>query len=682
MMKEREFKTQTFGTAGQWSSGLLYRLVTAEGGGLTIASIPAKAKRLETGITSPMALAADRCGILYLLDTSTNRLYRYDPNTGVSERIFCPESLDRPGRILLPGMMLWVADTAKGQVRGSSLVDFQIITLIDWIEEPIDIAGNGEGDLYVLDHKTKLIYWFNKHGSLLGKFGAPYLQDPIGFVVGMHGIIFVIDRGSPGFQRFSHDGSYFGVTGDLSNISAKMVVCDAEGNLVVLTDAGEVCQFDADGILAGKVGFPEDAGPIIWIATDSCGNFYASTAKGIFALALGKTFIKEKGYYYSKTLDSGIVECRWHRLVLQGDMPAGTVAEISFYVSDDEALRNLIDSAIEDSAKTTQQKADVIDSVIPWIGPETNAKDMLFRGKVGRFLWIKLGLATYDESAGPVVRGMKILYPRISYLRYLPAIYQEDPMSKDFLERFLSLFESVFYDLEVEIATVSRYFDPDPKGTPPEFLKWLASWVNIAIEEDWQEETKREFIRQAVTLYRMKGTAEGIARFIEIYTGKAPAIIEHANAGSPSVLGGPFRLGIDTVLVGTPVRGFRLGDDSILGRVAFRDTVQALEDPFLPLANRFTVVITLTQEERAHYEKGLREIIAAEKPAHTAYTLRIAGALTPGVGNYVGISTIVGGYDPLRVGSSVVGGGLLLAEGEESGRVGERSGIGTDTRLI
>ncbi|RPI34211.1 MAG: phage tail protein I, partial [Nitrospiraceae bacterium] len=338
------------------------------------------------------------------------------------------------------------------------------------------------------------------------------------------------------------------------------------------------------------------------------------------------------------------------------------------------------DSALADPAKTTQEKAAAINSIIPWTNPETNPRDMLFKGKAGRFLWVKLSLATYDEKAGPVVREMKIFYPRISYLRYLPAIYQEDAVSRDFLERFLSLFESIFYDLEIDISTITGYFDPDT--TPPEFLKWLASWVNMAIEEDWQEATKREFIRQAVRLYKMKGTVEGISRFIEIYTGKAPVIIEHAKTGNPAILGGPFRLGVDSVLAGTPVRGFRLGDDSIIGRVALRDTVQSMEDPFLSLANRFTIVINLTQEERERYEKGLRNIIADQKPAHTACSLRIAGALATGAGTYVGISTTLGGYDPLRIGSSVVGGGLLLAEGEEGCRLGERAFIGTDTKLI
>jgi phage tail-like protein len=459
-----------------------------------------------------------------------------------------------------------------------------------------------------------------------------------------------------------------------------MVASDAQGNLFVLTDAGEVFQFDEDGISAGKVRLPEDAGQVLWIAADGCEKLYASTAKGIFVLDSAKTFTREKGFYYAKTLDSGMVSCQWHRLVLQGDMPAGTAANIYSYASDDAALKDLVEAALADPSKTTQEKADLIDSVIPWTGPENKPGDMLFKVKAGRFLWVKLSLATYDEKTAPLVRGMKIFYPRSSYLRYLPAIYQEDTMSSDFLERFLSLFESVFHDLEVDISTITRYFDPHT--APPDFLKWLASWVNMAIEEDWQEATKREFIRQAVLLYRMKGTVEGISRFVEIYTGKVPVILEHAATGNPAILGGQFKLGVDSILVATPVRGFRLGDDSLIGRVALRDVVQAMEDPFLSLANRFTIVIDLTQEERDRYEKGLKKIIADQKPAHTACSLRIAGALTGGARKYVGISTIVGGYDPLRVGSSVVGGGLLLAEHEEGGRIGERASIGADTTLI
>lgn len=684
MMKEREFKTQIFKTASQWGSGLFYGLEILEEGGCTLPYVPVVSTQLDPviGIASPAVLAADCCGILYILNRVNHRIYKYDPATGVSERIFCPEYLNEPSRMVLSGKRLWSADAAQGEIRVCSLAHGQTIISIDLLEQPVDLTVNGAGDIYALDGKTKLIYRFDRHGSFIKSFGEPpCLKEPVSIAVGKDDMLYVADKGSGRFLMFSKDGDYLGAGGSFGNMGTPVIIIgDAEGGGFMLADSGEVYRFDQDGISSEKVRFPEEAGPVIWLAYDGCGKLYASTQNGIYVLISEKVFTKKKGFYYSKTLDSGTIENRWHRLVLQADMPAGTVADIYSYASDDEALKHLVDNAVADPAKTTQEKADAIDSIIPWTGPEKNPKDMLFKVKAGRFLWVKLSLATYDDKAAPVVREMKVFYPRISYLRYLPAIYQEDQASRDFLERFLSLFESIFYDIEIEISEITRYLDPDT--TPPEFFRWLASWVNIAIEEDWQEETKREFIREAVRLYTMKGTVGGISRFIEIYTGKTPVILEHALAGNPVVLGGPFRLGINAMIVKTPIRGFRLGDDSILGRVALKDVVYAQEDPFLTSAYRFTVLVDLTQDERDRYEKGLKSIIADGKPAHTAYGLRIAGALTAGAGNYVGISTIVGEYDPLRLGSSVVGGGLLLAEGEEGGRVGERSCIGTDTRLI
>lgn len=679
-MKEREFKTQIFRTAEQWGSGLLYRIQAIEEGGLTIISVPSVGVKLSKmpGISAPAALAADCCGILYIRDGMSKRIYRHDIRTGVSERLACAEGGERT-HLVLDGARLWVSDTAAGQIRGCALRDFQIITHIDLLAAPGAISVNSDGDLYALDDITKLIFRFDRKGGLLGSFGSPHLKAPVGCAVGNEGVVYVIDGESKGLLLFSKEGEYLGTTGDIGDIVPGMIVA-SEGSLFLLSDEGEVFQFDADGSLLGKVELPEDAGPVTWLVADGCGKLYASTAKGIYLLASGEAFTRETGFYYSKTLDSGIAGCRWHRLALDAEIPAGTTADVSFHASDDGALKDLVDQALADPAKTVQDKAAFIDSVIPWAGPEKNAADLLFRGRAGRYLWVKLSLATYDGKGRPAVRVMKIYYPRISYLRYLPATYQEDAVSRDFLERFLSLFESVFYDLEVDISKVTQYLDPDT--TPPEFLRWLGLWVKMAIEEDWPEETKREFIRQAARLYTMKGTVEGLSRFVEILTGKAPVILEHARGNMPAVLGGPFRLGIDTVVGLAPVRGFRLGDDSIIGRVALRDVVEAIEDPFLPAAFRFTIVIDLTEEERRRYEKGLKKLITDEKPAHTAYRLRISRGLTAGGSGYVGISTVVGGYDPLRVGSSAVGSALLLEEGEEGGRVEARSSVGTDTRLI
>jgi hypothetical protein len=69
------------------------------------------------------------------------------------------------------------------------------------------------------------------------------------------------------------------------------------------------------------------------------------------------------------------------------------------------------------------------------------------------------------------------------------------------------------------------------------------------------------------------------------------------------VLGQEFQLGINSLLIQTPIRGFRLGDDSILGRVALREMVQSPEETFLPMAHRFTIVVDLSAEEFSRSEK-------------------------------------------------------------------------------
>lgn len=116
-----------------------------------------------------------------------------------------------------------------------------------------------------------------------------------------------------------------------------------------------------------------------------------------------------------------------------------------------------------------------------------------------------------------------------SYLQYLPSILQADP----FLGHFLLAFERVLSSsdpldrssiaLEEYIDRISTYFNPgsetDPENTktPSEFLPWLAGWVALSLRDDWGEETKRQFIREIVPLYRQRGTKTGLENILKLY---------------------------------------------------------------------------------------------------------------------------------------------------------------------
>lgn len=107
-----------------------------------------------------------------------------------------------------------------------------------------------------------------------------------------------------------------------------------------------------------------------------------------------------------------------------------------------------------------------------------------------------------------------------SYMQYLPPCYHED----DFLGRFLLIFESILEPLDRCIEHLNLYFDP--RVTPEAMLPWLASWVDLVLNEKWSVEQRRTLIRAAPTLYLWRGTRRGLTEYLHIYTGVIPTIIE------------------------------------------------------------------------------------------------------------------------------------------------------------
>jgi phage tail-like protein len=106
------------------------------------------------------------------------------------------------------------------------------------------------------------------------------------------------------------------------------------------------------------------------------------------------------------------------------------------------------------------------------------------------------------------------------YLEYLPAIYSELP----FLGRFLAPFEEVQAGFDALLSEIDLYFDP--AHTDADFLPWLATWVALVLDDQWDEAKRRQLIAEAVELYRWRGTVYGLKRYLEIYTGRVPEIRE------------------------------------------------------------------------------------------------------------------------------------------------------------
>ncbi|MTI85725.1 MAG: hypothetical protein FH756_17980 [Firmicutes bacterium] len=234
-----------------------------------------------------------------------------------------------------------------------------------------------------------------------------------------------------------------------------------------------------------------------------------------------------RGIYLSGAIDCRLEQACWHKILLEAQIPENTQVKIAYFASDKKSFlmngRNQdLDEYIRDRSISFQEKLHFLESF--WHQSILNPEDALFHGARGRFLWFKIELVGSDEGT-PVLKTLRLYYPRISYLRYLPAVYQDDKKSSEFLERFLSLFETFFSNMDEKIDNAAGYFDAD--SVSGKYLKWLASWLAVSVDDSWNEEQVRRLIKRSPELYKKRGTREGIAEIIEVFTGEKPFIVEY-----------------------------------------------------------------------------------------------------------------------------------------------------------
>ncbi|MGZ4134034.1 MAG: phage tail protein, partial [Tumebacillaceae bacterium] len=233
-----------------------------------------------------------------------------------------------------------------------------------------------------------------------------------------------------------------------------------------------------------------------------------------------------EGMMLFRALDSTVNETIWHKITLDADFPDETQLRVSYYASDRrDAFINgqyvVLDEYISDPDRSMQEKLTGLARF--WSDPIVSPHDALFFEAQGRYLWLKIEMVG-SEKISPLVRKLRAFFPRTSYLENLPAVYQEDPASRDFLERFLSLFGTFMNEMENKIAHISRYFDGD--SVSGEYLRWLATWLGIASDGTWTEEQTQSVLKRAPELYKKRGTREGLELMIEIFTGEKPYLVE------------------------------------------------------------------------------------------------------------------------------------------------------------
>ncbi|MDD3023038.1 MAG: phage tail protein [Syntrophomonadaceae bacterium] len=360
------------------------------------------------------------------------------------------------------------------------------------------ISATSNNGFCILDGR-RMLYIFGEKGELQNYWYLEFMTHPTGVCVDSEDYIYI------------GDGS-------------QLAKSDEDGR--------HIHRFSAQGEFLGYLeNFQGKTGKVL---LDAWNRLYIwnREANSLHIMAM-KTVVEKnqlegatRGTFISAALDSKAMELQWHRITMDVLIPEDTQIELSYLAADrkefliDGHYINL-DDFIKDEQVAMEEKLLALAPF--WSKPLVNPRDCLLQAQ-GRFLWLKIEF-NGSEWRSPCLKKLRVYFPRMSYLEYLPAVYQDDKESRDFLERFLSLFSSLILDMEEEIYNISRLFDARVVSGP--FLKWLAGWLDIAVDESWDEGALRQLIIKAPELYRMRGTRQGIKEILDIYAGERPLIVEH-----------------------------------------------------------------------------------------------------------------------------------------------------------
>jgi phage tail-like protein len=673
----------------------LQGLAQGPDGRLALQTLPAQAEAFAPDVSGsvacPAALARDECGRTLILDARADRVVRIDPSGTI--RVIAefggpgrePRRFRGPRGLALAGGSIVVADTGNHRVQVFSPPPYALIQL--WgradgtpgegqgeFRWPWGVAADRRGDVYIADRGNGRIQKIARDGTWLAAMGAGVLTDPTELAVGPSGTVAVVDgaagSGGGSVQLFVPAGT---PPTALTRVDRpRAVAFDADENLYVGTAVGLIYHFAPDPsspggyaqVGAGVSGLDASAVHLIGAPGNRLIGIFQDTsslARSLWTIPTDGSFVLS-GQYVTDVLDSGIETCPWDRVTLLGTVPDGCSVQVEYFTSDDPDP-GLVANPNDGPSYTFAGDSASLSCNNPACGDLTcqdpscggvadQALTCLVQAQPGRFLRLRLTFRSGGQST-PRLSAVQVFFPRRSYLQYLPAVYQQDEESRDFLDRFLSLFQATFDDFDARIDSMWRLFDPD--SVPAQYFDWLAAWLDLPTDPTWALAKKRAMLKKAISSYRARGTVAGILQAIRDYAGVTDglAIVEHFRLRAWPLLSAAGPLGGDVRLWSRQFyQRLQVGTFSQVGAFRLTDRPAPAAEPYDWGANEFSVFFPADPYDPDASTAKISAVVEREKPAHTqANLVPVLPRFRVGVQATVGVDTRVGGYTQLVLGS-------------------------------
>jgi len=641
-------------------------------------------------LSSPHGLAISCCNNIYIADAGNCRVQIFSIKGLALRSIWGPLKVEQTAAGINVSPAVPTVAFANPSPDCSGTLVFPTGTWRPW-----DVVVSSRNWTYVSDYANSLIHVFDPHGCWTKAYNGasannPQFVKPTRLALDREGRIYVLQESLNYVVVLDADGNFqrtisqpADVIGDFCPVA---VAVDINGNLCLsdcVTQKFYFYQPDGDGGWCPTVCSSCAGTAASSLIFDSSGNLVFSDGAQRVCQIFPQGVFPMSGYYYSTALDSKTYRCLWHRVLLCGCVPPGTAVRVDTFTAESEKPIDEIESLPESRWATAQLDA----------GTTSCEWDCLSLSSPGRYFWLRLTLEG-DGSATPILEKVKVYYPRASSLQYLPSVYRQDPVSADFTARFLSIFDALRNKTSVQIADIAHYFDPKatpanpPKVSGNDFLSWLAGWLGLSLQNNWPLRKRRELVRQAHMLFKLRGTPEGLKLMIELYTGFKPRILELFRLRRWLVVDSA-KLGDQSAVLGKDImKRLQIGENSKIGSFQLIDYGNPALDFFNSYAYQFIVIVPRWSGATDTDQMALQQVIDTAKPAHTQAQLRWdEPRFRIGLQSLVGVDTVLAKYPVGMIeGQGSLGYDTILGSPEESTKrpsssVGRSSRIGCNTVL-
>jgi phage tail-like protein len=648
-----------------YSSGIHF---TAPDGDITLDPLPGSATFLDaslvTSMACPVALATDSMGRVFVMDGVNDRVTILSLDSSRTQRVEAfggrgtglrrfnaPRSLT-----ILPSGAVAVADTGNHRIQlfsGPPYVLLRVWGAHDVRIRPNAVASDHCGIIYIADGASRSILRVRVNGEWLEPIGAGVLTNPMELAVAADQTLAVVDGSgaNASIVIFAPDGGEsvrlsligsprsltFDSFGNLYSGTANAIVAKLEPDSAQLSgwSLGGEGVSDVDGTI-GKLAWVEGRGLVAILNSSEPGTaprLIAMNPAGAFRLA---------GSFFTAALDSRIETCSWHRIQLMGTVPKGASVSVTSSTCDGDNWTPFVPCAV--------------------LGGDS--LDCLVQSPPGQRLRLGFDLKS-NGVVTPQIHALQIFFPRESYLQYLPAVFQDDDESRLFLDRFLSIFQTTFDDMDSRLDNLADLFDP--VSTPANVFPWLAAWIAQPIDPTMPLERQRQLLKNAFLTNRAKGSVAGLRKVIEDYLGISATqrcipspvppngnvrILEHYRLRNWISLPASGRLNEGARLFSENLYArLQVGVASTIGSFKLTNPPPPSAEPFEWGANQFSVFFPANPYTAAETSAAVQKVLDREKPAYTqAFLSPVFPRLRVGVQATLGVDAYVGKANAMILG--------------------------------